>query len=139
MKFNKYFKIIMESVKTNSLPTIDVLYDFVKDKRVYNIPIKKVIHELQPTPWEQGEERPGTKEFIARADKADLTYPIIVFKSKSNKLHIMDGVHRVYKARKAGNKYIKGHILTHEQAVKFKWKDHNGVGVSFESYNNATA
>ena len=81
MKFNKYFKIIMESVKTNSLPTIDVLYDFVKDKRVYNIPIKKVIHELQPTPWEQGEERPGTKEFIARANKADLTYPIIVFKS----------------------------------------------------------
>ena len=32
-KFNEYVNIVMESVKTYSLPTIQVLYDFVKNMK----------------------------------------------------------------------------------------------------------
>ena len=78
-----------------------------------------------------GEERPGTKEFIKRGNAADLKYPIIVFKLKSGKLLIMDGVHRLWKAKDAGDETIKGHILTQKEAEKFKWKDGKGVMVSF--------
>jgi len=137
MKFDDLVKSIMESVKEKALPTIKVLHDYVKDKRVYNIPIKRVIHELKPTKWERGEERPGTKEFIKRANKADLKYPIIVFRGKAGKLFVMDGVHRIWKANKDKRKTIKAHILTLKQSRMFKWRDHNGITVSFlnESIN----
>ena len=131
MKFNILVNSILESVENEKLPTIKVLYDYVKDKPVHDIPIKELIHELKPMDWETGEERPGTKEFIKRGNAADLKYPIIVFKSKSGKLLIMDGVHRLWKAKDAGDETIKGHILTQKEAEKFKWKDGKGVMVSF--------
>jgi len=131
MRFNTLVNSILESVKRESLPTIQVLYDYVKDKPVHDISIKKLLHELKPTPWEKGEERPGTKEFIKRAKATNLKYPIIVFKINSGKLLIMDGVHRIWKANEAGHKTIKGYILTQTESKKFKWKDHNGVTVSF--------
>lgn len=123
------FDILVESIIERSLPTITVLYDYVKDKPVYNIPIEKVIHELVPTDWEEGEERPGTEEFISRANKSDLTYPIIVYKNRIGELLVIDGVHRIGKANESGHKHIKGHILSHDEAIKFKWKDHNGIEV----------
>ena len=131
MEFNTLVNSILESVKKESLPTIQVLYDYVKGKPVHNIPIKKLLHELKPMSWEKGEERPGTKEFIKRAKATNLRYPIIVFKINSGKLFCMDGVNRVWKANEANHKTIKGHILTQKEAKKFKWKDQNGVTISF--------
>lgn len=44
----------------------------------------------------------------------------------------MDGVHRLWKAKDAGDETIKGHILTQKEAEKFKWKDGKGVAVFFK-------
>ena len=117
MKFNILVNSILESVENEKLPTIKVLYDYVKDKPVHDIPIKELKHELKPMDWETGEERPGTKEFIKRGNAADLKYPIIVFKLKSGKLLIMDGVHRLWKAKMQGMKLLKV-IFLHKKKQK---------------------
>ena len=95
MEFNTLVNSILESVKKESLPTIQVLYDYVKGKPVHNIPIKKLLHELKPMSWEKGEERPGTKEFIKRAKATNLRYPIIVFKINTDELqHTFSNKHK---------------------------------------------
>lgn len=121
---------------TESPDSIQALYDYVKDKPVHDIPMKKILHELEPKSWEEGEERPGTPEFIDRAERSELKYPIITFKDdeqvKPGELSIMDGVHRIWKAYHIKKQdSIKGHILTREEAKGFKWKDDAGVEVTF--------
>ena len=124
--------ILTESIEED-LPTIEVLHNYVKNKPVKTIPVSKLLHNLKPTKWEEGEERPGTPEFISRAKKSNTKYPIIIFRAADdNKLYIMDGVHRLWKRAKIQHKKnIKCVFLKRSEVRNFKWKDHNGQIVDF--------
>lgn len=56
----------------------------------------------------------------ARADAAELQYPIIVFTNDSGKIFaIGDGTHRVQKAASMGMKSIKGHVIPKNDMTEF--------------------
>jgi hypothetical protein len=92
---------------------IQTLIDVARSPNVVDIPIGKLEHNLDPSPGETTDELPGSEEFVARADKADLRYPIIVI-SYPDGLWIADGVHRLWKAKHLGKRSIRGYIISHE-------------------------
>jgi len=74
------------------------------------ISIKKLLHNLDPSPHESGDELPGSPEFIERANDSDLSYPIIVVKYPDG-LFIADGVHRLWKAKEEELTTIKSYLI----------------------------
>lgn len=89
------------------------------NKQIVNIPSEELMHNLESSPHETGSDVPNSPEFIARAEQASLTYPILVVKYPDG-LWIADGVHRFWKATQQGMKYIKGYILNKEEINSFK-------------------
>ena len=65
---------------------------------------------FKPSPDEKGDEVPGSPEYIERAMKTDLKYPIIVIRYDDGDF-IADGNHRLWKARQLGLKKIPGYLL----------------------------
>ena len=80
---------------------------------VKNIPIAMLM------PFLQGRQEDQTQT-QARANAADLQYPIIVFANDAGKVFaIGDGTHRVQKAAAAGMKSIKAHIIPKNDMAEF--------------------
>jgi hypothetical protein len=71
---------------------------------------------FQPSSEEDYDEVPGSSEFVARAMKSDLSYPIVVVRYSDGDF-IADGNHRLWKARELGHKTIKGYLM-HEDDLK---------------------
>lgn len=65
---------------------------------------------FQKSSEESGDEIPDSPEYIARAMKTDLAYLIIVIRYPDGDF-IADGNHRLWKARKLGQKTIKGFLM----------------------------
>ena len=71
-------------------------------------------------PFLQGRQEDQTQT-QARANAADLQYPIIVFANDAGKVFaIGDGTHRVQKAAAAGMKSIKAHIIPKNDMAEFQ-------------------
>lgn len=71
---------------------------------------------FQKSPYESFDEVPGSPEFINRAMKSDLKYPIIVVRYPDGDF-IADGNHRLWKARSEGLKKIRGYLLKDEDLL----------------------
>lgn len=76
------------------------------------IPIKNLLNNFDPSPYERSDEIPGSPEFIERANKTDLSYPLIVIKYPDG-LFIADGVHRLWKSRDEGLEKVKAYLIDH--------------------------
>jgi hypothetical protein len=122
------FKQFLESFKmedqtfsdnngTYSVPQI-VNYA-TQNKKIKEIPMSKLLHNLEPSPHESGSELPGHPEFIERANQTDLIYPIIIVKYPDG-LFIADGVHRLYKANSLNQKTMKSYVLNQNELEQFK-------------------
>lgn len=68
---------------------------------------------FKPSPDEIADEVPGSPEFIERAERADLTYPIIAVEYPDG-VFIVDGVHRLWKAAATNMENISTFLLTPE-------------------------
>jgi hypothetical protein len=90
-----------------------------KNKKIKEIPISKLLHNLEPSPHEEGSELPGHPEFIERANQTDLKYPIIIVKYPDG-LFIADGVHRLAKAHSLNYETIKSYILNQKELEDLK-------------------
>ena len=57
------------------------------------------------------DEAPGSPEFVERAERSDLNYPIVVVRYPDGDF-VADGNHRLWKAHSGGMKTIKGYVIT---------------------------
>jgi len=89
-----------------------------------SISVSKLMHNLDPGEYETGDELPGHSEFIKRADKADLSYPLLVidYPDEEPRYWIADGVHRLWKAvHKPENlKSVEAYIIPNSALVHLK-------------------
>ena len=72
---------------------------------------------FEPSPNEDVEDQPGSPFFVERANKSDLSYPILVVRYSDGDF-IADGNHRLWKARALGMGTIKGYMLTEDELHK---------------------
>jgi hypothetical protein len=122
------FKQFLESFKmedqtfsdnngTYSVPKI--VHYATENKKIKEIPMSKLLHNLEPSPHESGSELPNHPEFIERANQTDLKYPIIIVKYPDG-LFIADGVHRLYKAHSQNQQTMKSYVLNQNELEQFK-------------------
>jgi hypothetical protein len=97
----------------------DLVNFAVRTKKVQRVAIDQLLHNLEASPDETGDELPGHPEFVERARHASLKYPIIIVKYDDG-LWVADGVHRLWKANNNGDETIKAYIIDEKELVKFK-------------------
>lgn len=98
---------------------MDMVHYAEKTKDVVDVPISKLMHNFEASPEELTDEIPGSPEFIERAKKADMKYPILIIKYDDG-LWIADGVHRTWKAHHLlGQDSIKARILDQSELARF--------------------
>ena len=90
-----------------------------ENKKLEQLPLEPLLHNLEPSPYETGHELPGHPDFIARANQTDLKWPIIVV-SYPDGLFIADGVHRLWKARSEDMNQIKAYVLDRDELEQFR-------------------
>ena len=75
------------------------LYELAKAKgKPQNLQISDLLHNLEPSPEEEGEELPGHPDFVSRAEAAgDLTGVVVNYPDGK---WVADGVHRLWKANR---------------------------------------
>lgn len=78
------------------------------------IPMTDLLHNLEPSPYESGEELPGDPAFVARAQRSDRRHPGIAVKYPDG-VFLADGVHRLWKANAAGKSTFPAYVLTQTQ------------------------
>ena len=94
------------------------IFNYAKEHgKFINIPIEKLLHNLEPSPNESGDDLPGHPEFIERANRSDLSYPIIVV-SYPDGLWIADGVHRLWKSRDEGIRSVPSYLISSDDLDK---------------------
>ena len=122
------FKQFLESFKmedqtfsdNNGTYSVPKIVNYAKEhKKIKEIPMSKLLHNLEPSPHESGSELPNHPEFIERANQTDLKYPIIIVKYPDG-LFIADGVHRLYKANTLNQKTMKSYVLNQNELEQFK-------------------
>ena len=92
-----------ENDKGDKITLVDLL-DATKDIPIKNISVEKLKPKLLS--WD------GDKEEIAKIEKADLQYPILIFVDDNNRfISIIDGHHRAQKAARNEFKTIKAKII----------------------------
>ena len=92
-----------ENDKGDKITLVDLL-DATKDILIKNISVEKLKPKLLS--WD------GDKEEIAKIEKADLQYPILIFVDDNNRfISIIDGHHRAQKAARNDLKTIKAKII----------------------------
>ena len=70
---------------------------------------------FMPSSEEEFDEVPGSPDFVRRAERSDLSYPIVVVQYNDGKF-IADGNHRLWKALHIeGRDKIDGFLLTEEE------------------------
>ena len=122
------FKQFLESFKmedqtfsdnngTYSVPKI--VHYATENKKIKEIPMSKLLHNLEPSPHESGSELPNHPEFIERANQTDLKYPIIIVKYPDG-LFIADGVHRLAKAHSLNHETIKAYTINQKELEDLK-------------------
>ncbi len=89
---------------------------------VKSIPIDILDHMFDSDPDEDFDERPGSPEFVKRAEVADFEHPILAvrYKDEDPQLWVADGSHRLWKARAAGKETIDAYIIPSEELESLK-------------------
>lgn len=64
------------------------------------------------------EEKLGSEAFWERASACDMSYPLLVV--ESDYLWVVDGVHRLFRARSEGWKTVKAYVLPVSELRKLK-------------------
>ena len=92
-----------ENDKGDKITLVDLL-DATKDIPIKNISVEKLKPKLLS--WD------GDKEEIAKIEKADLQYPILIFVDNDGEfISIIDGHHRAQKAVRKGLETIKAKVI----------------------------
>lgn len=93
------------------------MIDFARrNKRLQDIDVSDLLHNLEPSPHETGSDLPGHPEFVRRAERASLEHPIIVVRyPRENLLFVADGVHRLYKAVRDGQRTMRGYVIEDDE------------------------
>lgn len=86
----------------------DLLEIACSSGQIQRIPLEKLYSSYRVT---KASERKNSQDFIQRALRADLRYPILVFQGRNGAFHICDGLHRYWKARHLGNSTIKARVI----------------------------
>jgi len=60
-------------------------------------------------------EPTGSDDWVARANRAELKYPILVIKKPGGGIWIGDGNHRLWKAYKSGQRYINAYVVDEDK------------------------
>jgi peptide methionine sulfoxide reductase MsrB len=94
------------------------IHQFINDNRiaVSELSIATLAEtNLKPSPQDTytSGDYPGSPKFVERAERASLTFPIIVIQYPDG-MFIADGVHRLWKARALGHSIIKGHVISED-------------------------
>jgi hypothetical protein len=80
-----------------------------------NYPITNVnIRRLIPDQFNgnmQAVEPVGSPDWAARANRAEMKYPILVIRSPGGGLWVGDGNHRLWRAYQAGQRQIKAYVV----------------------------
>lgn len=84
----------------------DLLWNF-RPLPVVRVPMRRLVHNLITM---NTDDAVGSDRFIERALAVDGRWPILVFRDRS-KLRIMDGVHRLWKAKHYGRREISARIV----------------------------
>ena len=116
-RFKKESRFFYDQTYSDDEGTYNVpdIFEYAKKNgELKKIPIRKLLHNLEPSPHESGDELPGSQEFIERAEESDLSYPIIVVKYPDG-WFIADGVHRLWKANDRGAKTMNGYLIDHAE------------------------
>lgn len=88
---------------------VGMLYDFAKASTdVEDVPLNALKYSFEHTNLD--EER-WSDEFVARAQEADLKYPILVVRDRKDKLWISDGNHRYGKAVMQSLEMIPAYVI----------------------------
>lgn len=114
--FNEAFYDQTFGDDTGEWPVIEI-WKIAKQTKPLEIPIEKLEHLFNDT---STDEPVGSREFIERAMKADLSYPILIisypdYDNDGNNLFIADGMHRFWKAKQLGLKTIQGYVIPREK------------------------
>lgn len=70
--------------------------------------MRRLLHNLNTMRTDDGV---GSDGFVERALATDCRWPILVFREKDGKLHVLDGTHRLWKAKHYGRTKISGRIV----------------------------
>lgn len=100
----------------------DILAWAEKHRRVVDVPMPLLAHNLLPSDGETTDELPGSPEFIARAMATDTSYPLLVV-SFTDGLWIADGVHRLWKLREEDAKSVRARIVPARALLKIVRSD----------------
>ena len=107
------------------------LYELAKSKgEPQNLDISDLLHNLEPSPEEKGEELPGHPDFVARAEAAG-TLPGIAVNYPDGKW-IADGVHRLWKAQQDNKKEYPAYVLDKADIGSVKQADSSRCWQGYE-------
>lgn len=94
------------------------IVNYAYKKQLQNFSVDELAEiAFQHSSDEDFDEVPGSPAFVARAEKSDLKYPIVVIQYPDGKF-IADGNHRLWKAKSLGMKAIKGYRITPQELHK---------------------
>ena len=102
------------------------------------IPMTDLLHNLEPSPYESGEELPGDPAFVARAQRSDRRHPGIAVKYPDG-VFLADGVHRLWKANAAGKSTFPAYVLTQTQLKPLVRKILQEEGTSMKTASDSVA
>lgn len=111
--------------------SVDDLIDFVKDKRVVELPAAFGVDYLRSTDvnkvWGHYSDRTKKEipvslydliDHMERIKEANCRYPIIILESKGGD-RVLDGIHRILKAQTNSSIRLKGVLLTQSDMDEF--------------------
>ena len=97
------------------------IFQYMEDNKV---PVTKIsVEELSDSnlmpEFADADEKIGSPEFVERAKKSDLSYPILIVEYP-DELWVCDGLHRLWKAREEGLETIDARVISKEQLDSIK-------------------
>lgn len=103
---------IIKYIEENDFPIYTFDVDILADTAFEN------------SPDEKGDEVPGSEEFVERAKKSDLSFPIVTVMYDDG-IFVVDGNHRLWKAKHIeDDEFIDGYLITakelHENVPPFE-------------------
>lgn len=97
------------------------LYELAKAKgQPQDLKISDLLHNLDPSPEEEGEELPGHPDFVSRAEAAG-DFPGVVVNYPDGKW-VADGVHRLWKANRDKRLEFPAYMLNQKDLAKLRQK-----------------
>ena len=100
-----------------------IYYADKTNKPAVSVSIKDLEHNFEDTDTDEEIDSP---EFRERAEKADLKYPIMAVRNEDGSLSVMDGMHRLWKAKNQGDDDIQVQVFDQSELGRMpemEWED----------------